>query len=208
MRTKKNLKTSLEPLQPLNLLNQFFLVIKDQQQVLKDQLSVTAMLMKKVNVASNTVHRVTIPKEDSVLSRSLRSDRWWAFDNYTGNTQVCSSSRIILLLDYWKWNSTWHMQLGPYTVCTTISLYLNDRAYNFGNMKIEVPKGSWRSNQTHVGTLCGYLRKSSRNKSQNEIPCTEASAQEVQGYCKQLAAAEHSDFFNPGLTTRFWISRT
>ena len=50
MRTKKNLKTSLEPLQPLNLLNQYFLVIKDQQQVLKDQLSVTALLMKKVNV--------------------------------------------------------------------------------------------------------------------------------------------------------------
>ena len=127
MRTKKNLKTSLEPLQPLNLLNQFFLVIKDQQQVLKDQLSVTVMLMKKVNVVSNTVHRVTIPKEDSVLSRSLRSDRWWAFDNYTGNTQVCNSSRIILLPDFWKWNSTGDMQLGHYTVCTTISLYLNDR---------------------------------------------------------------------------------
>ena len=67
------------------------------------------------------------------------------------------------------------MQLGHYTVCTTISLYLNERANNFGNMKIEVPKGSWRSNQTHVGTLCGYLWKSSRNKSQNEIPCTEES---------------------------------
>ena len=70
MMTKKNLKTSLDPLQPLNLLNQYFFVIKDQQQVLKDQLSVTALLMKKVNVVSNTVHRVTIPKGLSTIQVS------------------------------------------------------------------------------------------------------------------------------------------
>ena len=47
----KNLKPSLEPLQTLNPLYQCFLIIKDQQQVLKDQLSLTTLPMKTVGTA-------------------------------------------------------------------------------------------------------------------------------------------------------------
>ena len=52
------------------------------------------------------------------------------------------------------------------------SLYLNEVTNNFGSTKVEVPKGVGRSNHRHVGTLCCYLRKSSRNKSPNEISRT------------------------------------
>ena len=58
----KNLKTSLEPLQPLNPLIQYFLIINDQQQVLKDQLSLTILRMKVVRKVMKIVHKVRIPK--------------------------------------------------------------------------------------------------------------------------------------------------
>ena len=67
MKTMKNLKTSLEPLQHLNLLNQYFLVIKDQQQALKDQLFLTTLLMKKV---INIVRRIKIQKGSSAIQIS------------------------------------------------------------------------------------------------------------------------------------------
>ena len=40
MRTMKNLKTSLEPLQTFNLVYQYYLFTQDQQPVRKDQLPV------------------------------------------------------------------------------------------------------------------------------------------------------------------------
>ena len=43
MRTMKNLKASLEPLQTLNLLFQYFLFLYDQQHVLKVQLPQTTL---------------------------------------------------------------------------------------------------------------------------------------------------------------------
>ena len=58
----------------LNLLNRCFFIIKDQQQVLKDQqpdrkdqLQVLILVMKTVSTAMSAVH--------SALSRSLRSNQ-------------------------------------------------------------------------------------------------------------------------------------
>ena len=62
MRTMQNLKMSVEPLQPLTLLTQYFLTIKDQQKILKDQLALTTLQMKMVNRVMNTVHKVRILK--------------------------------------------------------------------------------------------------------------------------------------------------
>ena len=49
-------------------------------------------------------------RKDFVLPRSLRSDWWWALDNDTWDTRICSSSWIILFFNEWKWRSTRHMQ--------------------------------------------------------------------------------------------------
>ena len=46
--------------------------------------------------------------------------------------------------------------------CVQRSLYVNEVTDDFGNIDLE----------KRVGTMCDYLRKSSRNKSQNEIPRT------------------------------------
>ena len=70
----KNLTMSLELLQILNPLYQYFLFIKDQQQVLKDQLPRTTLWMKTVSTAMSTVHEVRTP-EDRVLPRSPHSDQ-------------------------------------------------------------------------------------------------------------------------------------
>ena len=58
MRTTKNLETSLEPLQILNLLYQYYFFIKDQQPVRKDQLPVQTLKMKTVSTATSFVHKV------------------------------------------------------------------------------------------------------------------------------------------------------
>ena len=69
MKTMNNLKMSLEVLQILNPLYQYYLFIKDQQQVhknqqtaRKDQLPLTTLWMKTVSTAMNTVHEVRTPE--------------------------------------------------------------------------------------------------------------------------------------------------
>ena len=53
---------SLELLQTLNTLYQYYLFLKEQQQVLKDQLPVTTLRMKTVSTVTNIVHEVRTPK--------------------------------------------------------------------------------------------------------------------------------------------------
>ena len=73
MRTMKNLKMSLKPLQTLRLPYQYYLFNKDQQPARKDQrsiredLQVLILVMKTVSTAISPVH--------SALSRSLRSNQ-------------------------------------------------------------------------------------------------------------------------------------
>ena len=70
----QTLKTSLEPLQPLNLLCQYFLIINDKQKNIKDQLSLTILRMMPVNIAMNGVRKAG-NRRDSALPRSQRSDQ-------------------------------------------------------------------------------------------------------------------------------------
>ena len=65
MKTMKNLRMSLEPLQTVKQVYQYYLFNKDQQQVHKDQqpvrrdqLQVLMLVMKTVSIAMSTVHRV------------------------------------------------------------------------------------------------------------------------------------------------------
>ena len=69
MKTMKNLKMSLEVLLILNPMYQYYLFIKDQQQVhknqqpvRKDQLPLTTLRMKPVSTAMNIVHEVRTPE--------------------------------------------------------------------------------------------------------------------------------------------------
>ena len=54
---------SLEPLQILKLLYQYYLFIKDQQPIGKDQLQVLILVMKTVSTSMRTVHRVKTLEE-------------------------------------------------------------------------------------------------------------------------------------------------
>ena len=78
MRTMKNLKMSLEPLQPLNLLYQYFLI---QGPAVLDNSADEDSECSEMNI----VHNDRTPE---------------ALDNITGNTQGRSGSRTILLRDY------------------------------------------------------------------------------------------------------------
>ena len=53
-------QTSLEPLQTLNLLHQYFFIITDKQQILKNQLSLKTLRMKTVSEAMTIVHKIRI----------------------------------------------------------------------------------------------------------------------------------------------------
>ena len=107
-----NFKTSLEPLQTLNLLYQCFLVRMDL-------LPVQFLVTKTMSVAtknrpqSQDSGRTVLYPDLCVLT----NDEHWTM---TPETQVCSSSLIILLCDYRKRRSTEHMQFDHYAVCTTI----------------------------------------------------------------------------------------
>ena len=74
----------------------------------------------------------------------------------------------------WKWRSTGHTQFDHHAVCTTIIVpQWSDQRLR--QHKSWSSQGSWWSNSSYVGSLCGYMWKGSRNKSQNEISCTKRS---------------------------------
>ena len=59
--------------------------------------------------------------------------------------------------------------------CVQRSLYLNELTDDFGNFRVEVPKGVDSRTRDVLVTMYGQLRTSSKNKSQKEIPCTKGS---------------------------------
>ena len=79
--------------------------------------------------------------------------------------------------------------------CVQRSLYLNERTNNFGNMKIEVPKGvdgRTRDMLERCTATCGRAagtRAKMRSRARKE-----ASGQEVRGYHKQFAEAQHLEY--------------
>ena len=108
----------------------------------------------------------------------------WALDNDTGDTQVCSSSQIdhfALWLPIMEINMTfviWSLCRVYNGHCTSMKWLTTWATY-----KLKFQKRSWRSNQRHVGTLCGYPRRISRNPSKMRSRARkEAWAQKVRGY--------------------------
>ena len=100
-----------------NPLYQYSFIIKDKQQVFKDQLSLTTLRMKTVSIAMNSVHYVRTPK--GLFHQDLNvltNDENWTM---TQETQVCSSSRIILLCGLLKMEIKRTLQIDHYAVRTT-----------------------------------------------------------------------------------------
>ena len=159
---------------------EFLRLIKDQEQVLKDlqpvrkeQQQVLILVMKTVHVAMGTVHKVRTPKglcstQISAFWPMMSIGQWHRRDKHA------AAAGSFLLRDLRKCRTTGCMQLDHDAVCTAVIVpQWSDRRLR--QYKSWSPRKSWRSNERHVGTLYGYLRKSSRNKSQNEISCMKGS---------------------------------
>ena len=100
MKTMKSLKMSLELLQILKLLYQYYLFTKDQQPV-SSQRPAASTQGPAASANSGDVQRWVQCTEsrlwnNSTVSRSPRSSRWWTLDTDAWNTQLCRKSRIIL----------------------------------------------------------------------------------------------------------------
>ena len=68
--------------------------IKDQQQALKDQLSLTTLRMKIVRIVMNTVHRVRIPQRTQYFTvlYVLTNDEHWTMTPETHNCAAAAGS--------------------------------------------------------------------------------------------------------------------
>ena len=79
--------------------------------------------------------------------------------------------------------------------CVRRSLYVDEVANDFGNVKVEVPKGvdgRTRDMLERCMATCGKaagIKAKMRSRSRKE-----ASAQEVRGYYKQFAEAKHLEY--------------
>ena len=186
MKTMKKLETSLESLQPLNLLYQYFLFIKDQQQVLKDQLFLTTLRMKTMSIAMNIVHKVRIPKGPC----STHISTFWP----------------MMSIGHWRRRQTSmrqqpdHFALWPpkmednrtyasWSLCRVYNDHCTSMKWSttFGNMKVEVPKkvdSQTRDMLERCMATCGKAagtRAKMRSRARKE-----ASAQEVRDTSNSL----------------------
>ena len=119
----KNLKTSLEPFQTLNILYEYYPSIKDQQPVLKDHLPVQFLVMKTVSTAMSTV---LYPDHYNPTN-----DEHWTMTPETHKYAAAAGS--FCFVPKMEINRTYAMTTMP---CVQRSLYLN-----VGNTRVEVPKG-------------------------------------------------------------------
>ena len=151
MKTMKNLEMSLEPLQTLNLLHQYFVI---------------TLVMKTVSTATSSERTLFHPDLYFWPTMSIGQWRW--------RHKYAATAGSYCFVTTEKWRSTVHMQFDHYAECATIIVFQwsDQRLWNYKNWSTW---WSWWSNKRHVGTLYDYLQKSCRNKSQNEISCTQGS---------------------------------
>ena len=134
MRTMKNLKMSLEPLQTLNLLFQYYLFIKDQQPVRKDQLPVQFLMMKTVSTATSTVHKVrTLEEQRSIqISTFLTNDEHWTMTPETHKYAAAAGPLCFVTTENGDQQDICNLTTMQ---CVHRSLYLNELTDDFGNVK-------------------------------------------------------------------------
>ena len=187
MKTMKNPKMSLEPLQILNPLYQYYHCIKDQQQVRKDEF------------------------DNSVDEDSVYSDEFCARSQDSGRT-VFHPDLYVLTNDE-HWTHKYAAAVGSFCfvtaengeqqdVCnlTTVpcvqrSLYLNEVTNGSGSSKVEVPKGvdsQTRDMLERCMVTCG--KAAGTIAKMRSRAWKEASAQEVRGYSRQFAEAKQLEY--------------
>ena len=180
----KNLKTSLEPLQTLNLLYQYYLFIKDQQPVRKDQLPVQFLVMKTVSTAMSTVlyPDLYVPT----------NDEHWIITPETHKYAAAAGPFCFVTTENGDQQDICNLTTIP---CVQRSLYLNEMIDDFGNVRVEVPKGvDCRTRDVLERCMANCGRAAGTRPKRRSRARKEASAQEVRGYYKQFAEAKHLEY--------------
>ena len=145
MKTIKNLSMSLEPLQNLKLLYQYYLFImdqqpvyKDQQHVCKDQVQVQILVMKTVSFAMSTVHRVKTQEEQSLVQigifQPMMNMGQWRLKHTSMPQEPDNFFRTTRNGDQ---QDRCNLTTMP---CVQRSLYLHEVTNNFSNFQVDVPK--------------------------------------------------------------------
>ena len=159
MKTMKSLNMNQELLQIPNLLDQYFLII---------------LVMKTVNTETNIVHKDGTPKGPySVqISLYLTNEEHWTTTPATHKYAAAAGSFCSSITEDGEQQVVCNLITMP---SVQRSLYLNEATNGHEIIKTEVPDGVDGQTRDMFGTLCGYLRKSCRNKSQHEISCAKGS---------------------------------
>ena len=173
MRMMKDLKTSLVPFQTLNLLYEYFLILKDQQQILKDQLSLTTLRMKTVSIAMHIMHKVRTP--NGLCSTQISS--FWLMMNIgqwrrRHKFAAAAGSFCCETTENWDQQDIRNLTTMPFV---QRFLFLVKATNDSGNIKVEVPKGVGGRTRDMLERYMATWGKNSKNKSKHEIPCTQGS---------------------------------
>ena len=141
MKTMQNRKMSLEPLQILRQLYQYYLFDKDQQQVRKDQLQVLILVMTTVSTAMRTVHRVKTQEEQypiQIYLFYLTND-----ENLTMTLEIHMYAAVAGSFCFITTVNGDQQDICNLTTMPSVqrSLYLNEMTKNFSNIQVEVPTG-------------------------------------------------------------------
>ena len=186
----KDLKTSLEPLQPLNLLYQYYLFIRDQQPVRKDQqpvredqLSVPTLKMKTVSTPTSIVHKSGLYK--TILYPDLYvliNDDHWTMTPETHKYAAEAGSFCFLLP-----KKEINRQLA---ICTTMPFV--QRLLDLMSWSSKRVDGRTKDVLERCMASCGKAagtRAKMRSRARKE-----ASAKEIRGYYEQFADAKHLEY--------------
>ena len=140
----KNLKMSLEPLQTLRQLYQYYLFFnKDQQQVHKDQQPVPASA-NAGDEDSEFCDEYSAQSQDSgrtVLYSDLQvvmHDEQWAMTPETHKCAAAAGSFCFVTTENGRQQDIYNWTTMP---CVQRSLHLNEMTNDFGNIQVEVPNG-------------------------------------------------------------------
>ena len=189
MRTMKNLKTSLEPLQPLHL------IIKDQQPASSQGPAASAISGDEVSEygdeysAESQDSGRTVPYPDLYV---LSNAEHWTTTPETHKYAAAVGSFCFVTTENGDEQDICTFITMP---CVQRSLYLTEVTDDFGNIKVEVPKGAdsrIRNMLERCMATCGRAagtRAKMRTRARKE-----ASAQEERGYYKQFAGAKHLEY--------------
>ena len=169
----------MEPPQTLNLLHQYFL---------------KTLVMKTVSAATKTVHKAGTPKRPLFYPDLcvLTDDEHWTMTPETHKYAAAAGSFCVSMTENGKQQDICNLITMP---CVQRSLYLNGTTNDFGNIKVEVPEeihGQTRDMLERCMATCGKAagtRAKMRPRARKE-----ASAQEVRGYYKQFAEANHLEY--------------